>query len=107
MIEAEPDGPAMMIKGDREQQRCNEKERQDKSIVRPDDGQANEIECQNHKLGSDYVHHDCADEESFLAIEHNPARTASILDSKRSLNNRSFAASRTAKTEATAESPDN
>ena len=102
MIEAQPDAPAMVIKGDRKSQRHYEQDRENELSIVTDDWQTKEVDGQNRKFRRDDVDQNRAHEKPFLTIEHHRAGRTLIFYLEWTLNNRRSAASRTAEPETSA-----
>ena len=86
MVEAEPDAPAMMIKGYGEQERTGEENCQHALEIKAEDDQAKKVNPQNHHLCCDHVDENRPDKKARLAHEDRSAGRALRLNLKRALN---------------------
>ena len=76
----------MVIEGDRKNERHDEENCENELIVTADDGQANEVDGQNHQFCRDHVDQNGAHEKPFLTIEHNRAGRTLIFYFERMLS---------------------
>jgi hypothetical protein len=86
MVEAEPEAPTMMIEGHGEDERDRREAGQNQIEARVDDGQAKDVEDENHELRRDHVRHDRADEEAIFTFEEGIAGRALVFDVEGTLN---------------------
>ena len=83
-VEAEPEAPTVVIKGDRENQRQHKQQHQHTFISRADNQQEKEAHQQDYELGRDDVGEDRADKKPVLTLEQREAAWAVMPDVKRS-----------------------
>ncbi len=86
MVEAEPNTPAMVIKGDGEAERYHEKNCENHLIMRTNHTETGEVGDENYEFGRDHINQDRSDEEALLTFEDNCAGRAPILDLERFLD---------------------
>src|SRR4051794_26228283 len=98
MIEAQPEAPAMMIKGHGKQQREREEDHENLLVKGAYPGQTDEVGGQNDQLRGDDVDGDRPDEETLLALKERAAHRALVLDLERRLNDGRKATDGTAQT---------
>jgi hypothetical protein len=86
VIEAQPDGPAMVIESYWEQQGRDEEDRQNELIIKPEYDKADKVDNQDGHLRRHNINQDCADKETFLAHKQRVACRAMMFDFERTLN---------------------
>ena len=86
VVEAEPKGPTVMVKGDRKDHGDDEQQYQYVLIIGANHQQTEEAEDQDHELGGDDVCQDRAHEEPVLAFVERQANGAMMADMERALD---------------------
>lgn len=90
VIEAQPQTPAVMIKGDGKDNGHDEQKHQDTFVFEPDQKQG-ETDHKDNQFGGDYVGKNRADEEAVLALKKRKTVGAMVSDPKRLCGDSYFA----------------